>query len=61
MSESEQDSEEFLEAELTGHSEEEITAWDTQAAAEHGEPGETDVEPEELAEGLVLEPEDEGV
>jgi hypothetical protein len=48
--------------ELTGHSEEEITAWDTQAAAEHGEHGETDVEPEELEEGLVLlEPEDEGV
>jgi hypothetical protein len=60
MSETEQDSEEYLDADLTGHSAEEIAAWNEQAVAEHGELAETDVEPEELEESVVLsEPPDE--
>jgi hypothetical protein len=61
MTEPGQDSEEYLEAELTGHSAEEIAAWDAEAVAQYGEPTLTDVESQELDEGLVLlEPEDEG-
>jgi hypothetical protein len=61
MTETGPDSEEYLEAELTGHSAEEVAAWDAEAAAQYGEPTETDVEPEELEEGMVLlEPEDGG-
>jgi hypothetical protein len=60
MTETGPDSEEYLEAELTSSSEEEVTAWNEQATAEYGEPGVTDVEAQELDEGLVLGPEDGG-